>query len=182
LTPIPLPGTWVDTFGSTVTTIVNFDISYTKQLSYTKQYRVSFDTGGGSTVAGQTVEHGGTATKPDAPTRAGHTFNGWYTDTALTTAFDFNTATITKNTTLYAGWGTNTYTVSFDTGGGSTVANQTVGHGSKATGLPKIQRYMPAGRSKLFTPSLPMMLLLIVVAPLQHIPMQPRKTSLFQKP
>ena len=38
-----------------------------------------------------------------APTKDGYTFDGWYTDKALTTAYDFDTK-VTKSFTLYAKW------------------------------------------------------------------------------
>ena len=104
-------------------------------------YTVSFDTNGGSTVSSQTVNGGGKAIKPSNPTKSGYTFAGWYTTQALTEEFNFNTQ-ISSNITLYAKWteenqgtttqNTTTYTVSFDTNGGSTVSSQTVNEGAKA--------------------------------------------------
>lgn len=63
-------------------------------------YTVSFNSAGGSAVGSQTVKHGGTAERPDAPTRTGYTFTGWELDGA---AFDFGTA-ITDDITLTAQW------------------------------------------------------------------------------
>lgn len=40
---------------------------------------------------------------PQNPTRAGHVFTGWYTDSACTSRYDFS-GTITQDMTLYAGW------------------------------------------------------------------------------
>jgi len=66
---------------------------------------VTFESNGGSAVASQTIStENGTATKPDDPTKDGYTFGGWYTDAALTTAYEFSTP-VTVNTTLYAKWG-----------------------------------------------------------------------------
>lgn len=62
---------------------------------------VTFDTDGGSSVPSQTVRTGATATQPADPTKAGYTFEGWYTSDTFTTAFDF-TDPITANTTIYA--------------------------------------------------------------------------------
>ena len=64
---------------------------------------VTFDSNGGSSVAGQDVVCGGTALTPTAPVKAGNTFAGWYRDVALTIAFDFTTP-IQTATTLYAKW------------------------------------------------------------------------------
>ncbi|WP_281888705.1 InlB B-repeat-containing protein [Paenibacillus sp. YYML68] len=96
-------------------------------------YTVSFDSQGGSTVASQTVTHGGYATMPAAPVKAGYSFDGWYTDSSLTTSHQFSTTTILGVSTLYAKWTLNSYTVSFDSQGGSAVASQTVMHGGYAT-------------------------------------------------
>lgn len=43
-------------------------------------YTVSFESNGGSAVPSQTVVYGDLAVEPVAPTKAGHTFAGWYTD------------------------------------------------------------------------------------------------------
>ena len=95
-------------------------------------YTVTFNSNGGSAVAAQVVVSGGTALTPTAPNLTGSTFAGWYSDTALTTAFAFTTP-ITGNTTLYAKWTVNSYTVSFNSNGGSTVASQSIPYGSTAT-------------------------------------------------
>ncbi len=67
------------------------------------KYSVMFNSNGGSAVPSQSVSYGGTATQPTAPTKTGYTFGGWYSDSGLTTAFDFGAA-ITGDITLYAKW------------------------------------------------------------------------------
>lgn len=67
------------------------------------KYTVTFNVDGGSAVASITVDANGKITLPTAPTKADHTFGGWFTDSACTKAFDASTA-ITANTTLYAKW------------------------------------------------------------------------------
>ena len=69
----------------------------------TVTYTVTFDSKGGTTVAQQTVESGKTATEPAVPTKNGFVFIGWYSDTGLESAFNFDTA-ITGDITLYAKW------------------------------------------------------------------------------
>ncbi len=66
-------------------------------------YTVTFNSNGGSSVSSQTVEEGEKASKPTDPTRDGYTFGGWYTDSACTQAYDFNTE-VSGNITLYAKW------------------------------------------------------------------------------
>ncbi|MFJ5792570.1 InlB B-repeat-containing protein, partial [Lysinibacillus sp. NPDC093197] len=96
-------------------------------------YTVNFEVNGGSLVPNQTVAHGEKATVPPAPTKAGYTFEGWYTDDERTNQYDFTSNVITANTTLYAKWEAVGYTVNFEVNGGSLVPNQTVAHGEKAT-------------------------------------------------
>ncbi|NMI06828.1 hypothetical protein HF638_22840 [Paenibacillus sp. SZ31] len=93
-------------------------------------YTVSFNSNNGSSVSSQSVSEGDTATIPDAPTRAGHVFNGWYSQAGLNEAYSFMTPVMT-NLTLYAKW-TAIYTVSFNSNGGSSVADQTMESGSTA--------------------------------------------------
>lgn len=66
-------------------------------------YTVTFNANGGSEVEAQQVEDGKTATQPTDPTKEHYTFQGWFSDEELTTAFAFDTP-ITANVTLYAKW------------------------------------------------------------------------------
>jgi uncharacterized repeat protein (TIGR02543 family) len=66
-------------------------------------HTVSFDSNEGTGVASQDVSYNGTVINPGAPTKAGHTFLGWFSDTGLTTPFILSTG-ITGNITLYAKW------------------------------------------------------------------------------
>ncbi|WP_174818617.1 InlB B-repeat-containing protein, partial [Paenibacillus kobensis] len=97
-------------------------------------YTVAFNTDGGSTVASQTVNYDAKAAKPAVdPTKAGHTFAGWYANSALTVPFNFTATAIQADTSVYAKWTVNPYTVAFNTDGGSSVASQTVNYDAKAT-------------------------------------------------
>ena len=78
------------------------------------------------------MNYNASAVKPADPSRAGYTYGGWYTDEALTTAFDF-TAAIKENITLYAKWTINSYKVGFNTNGGSTIATKTVEYDTAVT-------------------------------------------------
>lgn len=66
-------------------------------------YYVSFVTEHGKTPTSQNVKYNGTATNPGELTEEGYTFDGWYTDAAYTTKFDF-TQPIKSNTKVYAKW------------------------------------------------------------------------------
>ena len=67
------------------------------------QYTIRFVTNGGSAVATVKVDKDATLAEPAAPTKEGYTFEGWYTDEAFETAYDFATP-VTKGFTLYAKW------------------------------------------------------------------------------
>ncbi len=67
-------------------------------------YIVTFDSQGGSDIDDLEVTYGATITKPDQPDYSGYTFLGWYADSDYTTAWDFDSDTVTGNTTLYAKW------------------------------------------------------------------------------
>ena len=85
---------------------------------------VHFYSGYGTTIGDQTVAMGSTATVPTKePTLKGNTFAGWYADKDCTELYDFSTP-VTTNITLYAKWEKNTYTVKFDSMGGSSVESQ----------------------------------------------------------
>ena len=82
---------------------------------------ITFETNGGGEVAPITQKVGTALTAPPAPTKAGYTFGGWYTNASCTTAFVFGTMP-RQNITLYAKWNANSYTITFESNGGSTVA------------------------------------------------------------
>ncbi|WP_138755500.1 InlB B-repeat-containing protein [Paenibacillus sinopodophylli] len=92
-------------------------------------YTVTFDSKEGSAVASLTgIAAGATITKPTDPTRAGYTFSGWYKDEGYASAWNFSTDTVSANTILYAKWTAipaATYTVTFNSQGGSSVASLT---------------------------------------------------------
>ena len=98
------------------------------------KYTVRFDMGYISTIAPadiENVEHGTTITAPAAPTRTGHTFNGWFTDTD--TEWTFADDEVTADMTLYAKWTPIMYTITFNSQGGSAVAAINIAHGSPVT-------------------------------------------------
>lgn len=82
-----------------------------------KVYQVTFKDSG-STFATDYANSGDTATKPTDPTQTGYTFGGWYSDENLGQEWNFDTP-ITEDIPLYAKWTVCTYTVTFDTNGGT---------------------------------------------------------------
>ena len=122
---------------------------------------VTYDYGErGGIYAKQIVQAGEKAVKPDDPKVNGLTFGGWYTDEDCTDGNEYNfTAPVTKGMTLTAKWTANSYTITFDTNGGSAVAPITQDYGTainapaapSKTGYtfmgwePEIPATMPAG-------------------------------------
>jgi len=103
-------------------------------LLFRPSVTLTFNSQGGSSVAAITTKSGFAIAAPTVPTRSGYTFVGWYTAATGGTQVTFPT-TITANTTIYARWssGATTYSVIFNSQGGSAVATQTVTSGAKAT-------------------------------------------------
>lgn len=87
----------------------------------TVTHTVTFDTGDGTPVDPQTVNHGEQAIDPGTPTRDGYAFTGWLLDGE---PYDFTTP-VTGDVTLVAGWKETpdptpvTHTVTLDAGNGS---------------------------------------------------------------
>lgn len=98
-----------------------------------KVYQVTFKDSG-STFATDYANSGDTATKPTDPTQTGYTFGGWYSDENLGQEWNFDTP-ITEDIPLYAKWTVCTYTVTFDTNGGTinsgNITEYTYGEGAK---------------------------------------------------
>ena len=121
-------------FNSAVNGNITLVATWEQQQVQPTMYTVTFDSDGGSAVTAQTIEEGQKATKPADPTRDGYDFKGW---TLNGSAYDFNSA-VNGNITLVATWEQQqvvptTYTVTFDSNGGSAVTAQTIEAGQKAT-------------------------------------------------
>ena len=90
--------------------------------------------------ATQKVRYGSKASRPADPTRAGHTFQGWYTARDGGSRYDFS-RTVTGDVTLYAHWSVNSYTLTFDGNGGkASESSRTVQYGSSYGALPTAMR------------------------------------------
>jgi uncharacterized repeat protein (TIGR02543 family) len=79
------------------------------------RYRVTFDSRGGASVPTQEVLYGGTVSEGNTDaTRLGYRLNGWYSSSAK---WDFSSGTVTQDTTLYAAWKPDTFTITYNTNG-----------------------------------------------------------------
>ena len=111
----------------------NFNLKVTSNITLVAKWRelakytVTFNTNGGSSVSTQTIFEGNKVTRPTNPTKSGSVFKEWQLN-GKTYNFD---STINDNITLNAIW-TTSYTVSFDSDGGSSVSSQIIAEGSKA--------------------------------------------------
>ena len=93
------------------------------RLALKDKYTVTFDSDGGSEVKSQEVSDGKKANEPDAPTKTGYTFGGWF---VKTTEWNFLAYTVTENVTLKAKWIANEYTLKFNSNGGNEIADMIV--------------------------------------------------------
>ncbi|MBE6522066.1 MAG: PKD domain-containing protein [Thermoplasmata archaeon] len=99
---------------------------------------ITFESNGGSAVPQiEQTAYNVTASKPIDPIKADSTFDGWFTDQEFTNPMDWD-AGVNRSMTLYAKWTPvqtpiQTFTVTFDSNGGSPVQQQTVQSGSVAT-------------------------------------------------
>ncbi len=135
---LPLTGTVLGDGNVTVTTAdgsAKFPLKVTSGMVHT----VTFNSNGGSIVPSQIVNYNAMATIPTPPTKTGYTFNGWFSDAALATAFVF-TSPMVGDTTLYANWTINSYPLTVTLAGGGTVSGST-------TGTPSTLSFLTSGSS-----------------------------------
>ena len=67
-------------------------------------FTIIFDSRGGTDVASVSQMYGDLLEEPEAPSREGYQFTGWYTDSGCYDMWDMETDTIQSDMTLYAGW------------------------------------------------------------------------------
>lgn len=87
------------------------------------EYDVSFFPGNENAAQTITVEENALISKPVDPVWSGHVFLGWFKDDRGIEAWDFASDQVTQTTCLYGVWADQTYTMSFNTSGGSSVGD-----------------------------------------------------------
>ena len=119
---------------------------------------VTFDPNGGTLTGAATSSEQQNApiAQPADPTRTGHTFTGWYQDADCTQPWDFDDW-VTGDMTLYAGWRANSYTITFDTAGGSAINPITQDYGTtiNAPAAPTKTGYTFTGWDKTIPATMP---------------------------
>ena len=67
-------------------------------------FTITFDSKGGTDVISHNQMYGELLQEPEAPTREGYVFNGWYRDPACDVLWETDKDIIECDMTLYAGW------------------------------------------------------------------------------
>ena len=133
---------WSDASTNNPRTDTNVTSNITVSAQFVvNQYTVSFDSQGGSAVAAITQDFASTVTVPAAPTRSGYTFSSWNTaadgsGTSYAPAATF--AMPANDSTLYAIWTINQYTLTYSAGANGSITGtspQTVNHGSDGSSV-----------------------------------------------
>jgi len=97
-----------------------------------KTYTITF-VGKEINIEPQNIKHGDHASEPANPVREGFDFGGWFTDNGkFDDKWDFDTDSVTQDTTLYAKWDIKTYTITF-VGKEINIEPQNIKHGNHAS-------------------------------------------------
>lgn len=130
---------------SVLTTAVTVPYTFNQDATiYAKWARkscaVSFVTNGGAALDSISVLYGDKLGTLPGDTKTGYKLQGWFTDVGLTTAATADTV-ITADTTLYASWKANTYTVTYETNGGSALSSTSADYGATIATSPVTTKY-----------------------------------------
>jgi len=102
------------------------DSNLTVKAQWTvNQYKITFDTNGGTSIDPIIQDYNTDVVAPANPTREGYSFAGW--DKTIPTTMPAENMTITAN------WTINQYTITFSVDGGSDVASITKDYGVQLT-------------------------------------------------
>ncbi|MDD5212970.1 MAG: InlB B-repeat-containing protein [Candidatus Gracilibacteria bacterium] len=90
-------------WGACTSGICTNGVTWNSTNGCTPKYTVTFNSNGGTSISSQLILEGATATTPTNPTITNYGFVGWYSDSGLTSLYNFSQA-VTSNITLYAKW------------------------------------------------------------------------------
>jgi uncharacterized repeat protein (TIGR02543 family)/LPXTG-motif cell wall-anchored protein len=103
------------------------------QISANTVFTVTYQENGGTAVPDATFVSGGTVTLPAAPTRAGYTFDGWFTEETDGTRFNSTFSPSDENVVVHAQWTQIPFTVTFEEHGGTAVVDDVFVSGGTVT-------------------------------------------------
>jgi uncharacterized repeat protein (TIGR02543 family) len=114
------------------------EASISKWICIIDRYNVVFDEQGGSAVSDTSFTLAApTFVLPEAPSRTGYTFNGWFTSSVggvrAGGASENYSPTVNVDMTVFAQWSPIVYTIGFEEQGGASVSNSTYTIGSSIT-------------------------------------------------
>ncbi|XMB72031.1 leucine-rich repeat protein [Mycoplasmatota bacterium WC30] len=92
--------------------VITSDITLVAQYNV-NQYTISFVSNEGSAVSDIYQDYDSAVIEPTEPTRLGYTFDAWYGDMELSTAYTFTTMPA-EDIMLYAKWTINQYSVTYE--------------------------------------------------------------------
>lgn len=84
-------------------------------------YTIAFESNGGSLIEPITITDENNFSLPENPIKEGFTFDDWYKDNEFLEPFIYHK--LTSDITVYAKWLPNTYTITYESNGGSSVAS-----------------------------------------------------------
>ncbi len=118
---------WATSEGGSVLVTLNVTDSTTLYAVWTEDLPISFffDPQGGNVIAPQLVQVGHDLRWPTVPFRAGYTFLGW---SRTTDGEVVSSMTVTTERIMYEIWAIDSYTVSFNSEGGSAVTSMSVNY------------------------------------------------------
>ena len=116
--------------------IIGFFVFILSSCSGPLEVEVSFETKGGSMINSMIFNEESVFSLPNDPIKEGYSFDGWYLDETLNNPFSVEGVLALEpegTLTIYASWTINQYSITFDTGGGSTVSPITQDYNSVIT-------------------------------------------------
>lgn len=125
-------GSWNGYAQGAATPAITSSRTYTASWTI-NTYKVTLDAQSGSVSSTSYTKTYGTNLSLPTPTRTGYYFGGWWTGTNGTGTNYNTTYTANAAATLYAKWTLNQYVITFNSDGGSAVANMTKTHGSSVS-------------------------------------------------